>query len=67
MKIEWNNIKDKDIEIPINTDVLITDSHEVFVGFYDSMLEWRMADQELCDDLSFNVTHWMEFPNPPCN
>jgi hypothetical protein len=63
--LEWNDINDGLITIPINTNLLITDGDEVFVGFYDSMHDWHMIDQEYCEDLQFDVTHWMEFPDPP--
>lgn len=64
--LSWISVEDEEMDIPINTNLLITDGYEVFIGFYDSMLDWRMADQELCDCLQFHVSHWMEFPNPPC-
>lgn len=62
--MKWYSVNCEDI--PINTDMLITDGVDVFVGFYDSMFEWHMHDQELCESVQFDVTHWMEFPDPPC-
>ena len=64
-KMKWNIADSKEIEIPINVDLLITDGFEVYVGFLDSYLEWRMKDQELCESLDFYVSHWVEFPDPP--
>ncbi len=63
--MEWKNTKNTLQDIPVNTNILITDGYEVFVGFYDSMHEWRMIDQELCIDIDFDVIYWMEFPLPP--
>ncbi len=67
VKMSWNKLTKDTLQIPTNTDVLITDGEEVFVGFLDSMLDWRMTDQELCESVCFNITHWMEFPRPPRN
>ena len=63
--MKWNAVKDEEIDIPINTNVLISDGDEVFVGFYDSYHEWHLGDQTLCDSVDFNVTHWIGFPLPP--
>jgi len=63
----WNKVK-SETTIPINTDLLITDGFEVFAGFFDSHHEWRMINRDLdvCDCIDFYVTHWMEYPFPPC-
>lgn len=53
------------IDAPTNTDLLITDGYEVYVGFLDSMHEWRMNNQDLCDDIDFHISHYMEFPSLP--
>ena len=51
--------------IPINTNHIITDGLDVSVGFFDSYHVWRFANQDVCDEQEFIVTHYMEFPGPP--
>lgn len=64
--MNWNSLENEEIHIPINIDLLITDGNEVFVGFLDSMHDWRMSNQDSCEEIDFHVSHWMEFPAPPC-
>lgn len=63
--MDWHPVKDKSQDIPINTNVLITDGYEVYVGFYDSYHEWLLQDQTVCSDIGFHISHWQEFPEPP--
>ena len=52
-------------QAPINTNVLVTDGEYVFPAFLDSMLEWRFLNQDICEENGLEVSHWMEFPEPP--
>lgn len=62
---EWINIKDKENEPVVNETILLTDGREVYSGFLDSELEYRLSSQDSCEDIDFFVTHWMQFPEPP--
>lgn len=61
---EWINVKNRLPPI-VNETILISDGVDVYSGFFDSMHEWRMGLSELCEDLEFNVTHWMPLPDAP--
>lgn len=61
--MKWISIKDQ--KSIINETVLITDGYDVFPGFLDSMLEWRLLNQDLCEEIDFHVTHFMYLPDPP--
>jgi len=63
--MKWIGTGDEGERIPVNVNLLIYDGVDVFVGFYDSMHEWRLSDQTSCESICFCVFYWMEFPDPP--
>lgn len=63
-KIKWNRYHEENMP-EVNEIVLMSDGYDVFSGFLDSNLDWRMQNGDSVDENNFDALFWINFPEPP--